>query len=127
MNKRVSDVLVRSGINNKIDTSKIHHLEDRYVLRSLSKQFYITRSVSVIRVGNSDYRYFFLKFPTDKSEIFGVTHEVIVLLSPFDNFEPRTLDAIESIEEKITGFRLDKICAFVVSGDSLFLDKVKKS
>ncbi|WP_349779642.1 hypothetical protein [Xanthomonas sp. WHRI 7065] len=98
--------------------------EEQEIVKNLSADFYITGGFKEVSMGQSVYRYFFLKFPDDKAAAFGVKDEVIVLLSPFEQFEPRTLDAIEKIQEKNPGFRLDKISAFVISKDNKFIEKL---
>ena len=97
------------------------------IVRNLSNEFYISAGCKFITIGQSEYRYFFLKFPDDKAVAFGARDEIIVLFSPFENFEPRTLDAIEKIQEVNSGFRLDKICAFVISKDANFLEKLDRT
>lgn len=94
------------------------------IVNNIAKQFYVTTGCKKLDIGQSHYRYFFLKFPDDMVSLFGVTNELIVLFSPFENFEPRTLDALERIQEANPGFRLDKICAFVISKDNDFIAKL---
>ncbi|MDN2707972.1 ATP-binding protein [Janthinobacterium sp. SUN118] len=101
---------------------------DEYkIVNNLSRHFYVTTGCKEIKIGKSQYRYFFLKFTTAKAMTYGLNDEIIVLFSPFENFEPRTLDAIEEIQEKNSGFRLDKICAFVISKDEKFIDKIDRT
>ncbi len=56
--------------------------------------------------------------------MFGPLNEIIVLFSPFDRFEPRTLDAIEKVHNENSGYRLDKISCFVFCRDVHFLEKL---
>jgi hypothetical protein len=114
------------GINPK---ARVHNLPplEQAIVHALSNEFYITGGFDEVRMGTSTYRYFFLKFPDDKAAAFGVKDEVIVLLSPFESFEPRTLDALEKIQEDNPGFRLDKISAFVISKDDEFLEKLSRT
>lgn len=114
------------GINPRALVRNLPDVE-QIIAKTLSTDFYITGGFDEIRMGLSTYRYFFLKFPDDKAAAFGVKDEVIVLLSPFENFEPRTLDALEKIQESNPGFRLDKISAFVISKDSEFLNKLSRT
>ena len=102
-------------------------LEEQKIVESLASDFYITGGFKSIQMNQSVYWYFFLKFPDDKAAVYGVRDEVIVLLSPFDNFEPRTLDAIEKIQEVNPGYRLDKLSAFVVSKDEGFIAKLNRT
>ena len=101
--------------------------DEGVIVSNLAKEFYVTTGSKTLTIRNSKYRYFFLKFPDDKAASFGAKDEIIVLLSPFENFEPRTLDAIEEIQDQNQGYRLDKICAFVVSKDKDFLKILNKT
>lgn len=122
----MAKVTVYPGLN---PNARIENLppDEQSIARVLSKDFYITGGFKDVTIGTSNYRYFFLRFPDDKAAAFGARDEIIVLLSPFENFEPRTLDAIERIQEKNSGFRLDKICAFVISKDPDFIEKLSRT
>lgn len=98
--------------------------EEWKIIRKLSKSFYITNGGGSQRVGQSVYRYCLLKFPDEKVQLFGPVNEIIVLFSPFDRFEPRTIDAIEKIQNENSGYRLDKISCFVFCRDVNFLEKL---
>jgi len=122
----VSVVKVFPGLNPRAKLSSFP-ADEAKIVANLAKEFYITTGAKKLTIGKSEYRYFFLKFPDDKSSAFGARDEIIVLLSPFENFEPRTLDAIEKIQDLNLGFRLDKICAFVVSKDNNFLSILNRT
>ncbi|MET3393752.1 hypothetical protein ABIC33_004420 [Variovorax sp. 1140] len=112
-----------AGINPRAGFN--HFTEEEWkIIKKLSKSFYITNGGGSQRIGQSVYRYCLLKFPDDKAQIFGPLNEIIVLFSPFDRFEPRTLDAIEKIQNENPGYRLDKISCFVFCRDTQFLDKL---
>lgn len=117
---------VYPGINPKALVKNLPK-EEQTIARVLATDFYITGGFNNIYMGNSEYRYFFLRFPDDKANTYGVRDEIIVLLSPFENFEPRTLDAIEKIQDANPGFRLDKISAFVISKDGDFIEKLNRT
>ncbi|WP_147414688.1 hypothetical protein [Simplicispira hankyongi] len=117
---------VYAGINVRARIDRFTQ-DEQNIVRNISNEFYISAGCKFLTIGQSEYRYFFLKFPDDKAIAFGAKDEIIVLFSPFDNFEPRTLDAIEKIQEANAGFRLDKICAFVISRDNGFLEKLDRT
>jgi len=117
---------VYPGINPRARIDLFSKREQE-IVNHLSKEFYITTGCKTLNIGQSVYRYFFIKFPDDKATSFGAKDELIALFSPFANFEPRTLDAIEKIQSENNGFRLDKICAFVFSDDSGFIEKLDKT
>lgn len=114
------------GLNKNARIERLP-IEERDIVRILSREFYVTGGFNELKLNNSVYRYFFLKFPDDKAQAFGVRDEIIVLLSPFKKFEPRTLDAIEEIQDLNPGYRLDKICAFIISDSLDFIDELRKT
>lgn len=95
------------------------------IIKSLSKSFYITNGGGIININISKYKYCLLKLTSDQTKVFGDLNEIIVLFSPFENFEPRTLDAIDVIHKRFSEFRLDKICTIVLSKDPLFEGKLQ--
>ena len=126
MNTKTNSQRVYPGINARARLEQFTQ-DERNIVANLSSEFYISTGCKSISIGRSEYRYFFLKFPDDKAISFGVRDEIIVLFSPFETFEPRTLDAIENIQEENAGYRLDKICAIVISKDGDFLEKLDRT
>ncbi|HLO75925.1 MAG TPA: hypothetical protein VK196_05655 [Magnetospirillum sp.] len=114
---------VYAGVHPGVDMFVLDSSE-KTIARNLSRCFYITKCLD-IQIGNSEYKYMFVKLCSDMAISHGIKSEIIVLFSPFDNFEPRTLDAIETIHNAHSGFRLDKICAFVISKDKNFVSKLE--
>lgn len=114
-----------AGINHQVILDHFTSKEREIIHKTLSKQFYITNGGTTLSIGKSTYRYCFLKFPDDKIQLWGITSEIIVLFSPFQNFEPRSLDAFDRIYEEHSGYRLDKICVFVISEDRGLLEKLE--
>lgn len=99
--------------------------EEKSILIKLSQYFYLTNGGKKITHFNSEYQYCLLKFTTEMQQSFGINFELVVLFSPYDRFEPRTLDIIEKIEENIgSSFRLDKICTIVISKCPTFLESL---
>lgn len=116
---------VYAGINPRSTRHVKRFAEaERKIVENLAKHFYVTAGRHDLTIGQSDYHYFFLKFPDSFTETFGTADELIVLFSPFSRFEPRTLDAIEKVQAKHPGYRLDKISAFVISLDDEFVEKI---
>ncbi|MDD2367754.1 MAG: hypothetical protein PHQ90_00545 [Sulfuricurvum sp.] len=121
----ISLITVSSGIHpHAKENMKEFCSPDEYkILNQLGQEFYIS-TLKYIRIGSSTYNYAFIKFPDLKSKVFGIENEMIFLLSGFENFEPRTIDAIENILNENSGFRLDKICTFIASNDIDFISKI---
>lgn len=94
--------------------------EEKAIIKTLSKTFYVTNGGSKIELGvTSEYRYCLIK-PTDYfSEQFNLRREIVVIFSNYENFEPRTLDAISEVyRQNKQHFRIDKICSIIISKDN---------
>ncbi len=108
---------VYPGFAKNITRNHFSEQENR-ILNNLSKFFYITNGGGVINLGiNSTYRYFLIKPTSIFQEQFNVYKEIIVIFSPFSSFEPRTLDAIDTITSKYQSLRLDRVCSIIISQD----------
>lgn len=101
--------------------------EEKKVLRTLSKAFYITHSGVISLGATSVYRFCLIK-PTDEFRIqFNLSREIIAVFSDFDHLEPRTFDAISEVYKKNTQqFRIDKICSVIISRDDNAVEEIKK-
>ncbi|MFC1643922.1 hypothetical protein ACFL5C_01170, partial [Candidatus Omnitrophota bacterium] len=95
------------------------------ILKRLSTELFITNGGGIAKLIKSEYKYFLIK-PTDLfREMFNLEREIIVIFSPYESFEPRTLDAIECAYKKYQQLRIDKICSVVISKDDLIESKLK--
>ena len=108
-----------SGIHPKVKLIGFSE-EERDIIKTLSQTFYVTNGGSKIELGvNSEYRYCLIK-PTDYfSEQFNLTREIVAIFSNYENFEPRTLDAISEVYHRNEQhFRIDKMCSIIISKDN---------
>lgn len=107
---------VRPGINPGVEIQlNRFSFQETEIIDRLSKEWYITNGGSEIRIGGSSYRYILMK-PTDiYREMFNLEREIIVLFSPYERFEPRTLDAFSTIFNRHEPFRIDRICSVLIS------------
>lgn len=100
--------------------------EEKRIIRTLGKTFYVTNSGDKIVLGaNSVYRYCLIK-PTDFfGEQFNLRREIVVIFSQYEQFEPRTFDAISEVYKKNEQhFRIDRICSVVISKDNAVEDEI---
>lgn len=106
---------------------KLEHFTDneRKIIERMGKEFYVTNGGGEISIAKSKYRYLLVKPVGVYQELFNARREIIVVFSPYDQYEPRTLDAIDNIAKKYQRFRLDRICTIVISGDEDIEDKLK--
>ena len=56
--------------------------------------------------------------PTSRMEdAFSLSREIVVIISPYDSFEPRTLKAYDDYVSGLTDQRYEKICYVLISAD----------
>lgn len=85
------------------------------VANQLSKFFKITFSKEGT-FKTTSYVFNFLQPGEEFREYYNLYHEVLLLFSPYIEFESRTLDFVDKTLEEFDN-RLDKVCVFLVSRD----------
>jgi hypothetical protein len=117
---------VRPGINPQV---VLHHFEsqERLILDRVAKDWYVTNGGTEIWLSKtSNYRYALIK-PTDIfQEMFNVDREIVLLFSPYESFEPRTLDAISKATSQHPALRIERICSVLVSKDPEISHKLRE-
>ena len=98
-----------------IDTSFLK--KEKEIARYWGNEWYITNA-GFIEIGQSAYRYFLIKPTATYEESLSLSREVIVILSPYSDFEPRTLEAYEEVYKIFHDHRLERICYVLISGDN---------
>lgn len=118
---------VKPGRNPNLVTSHFDNEEENIIDR-LSGYFYVTNGGRDVQHYNANYRYCLVKLPSDKKNLFGIDFEILLVFSPYEKFEPRTLDIIEKIEKDYinSSFRLDKICTIIISKCNSFEHELSK-
>ena len=97
----------------------------RVAIRTISTNFYVTRSFKPISLGNSQY-WAALVRPTDEFSVYVNTdREVLVLFATYDTFEIRTLDAYEEFFELIDSSRIDRSVRFLCSMDQMIETRIR--
>ncbi len=126
MDETTSQEKVWPGIN---PLATLTHFDDqeRQIIARFAKDWYVTNGGSEIWMSpTSNYRYALIK-PTDIfQEMFNIDREMILLFSPYENFEPRTLDAITKATSKHQALRIERICSVLVSKDPDIAVKLKE-
>lgn len=87
------------------------------IIEGLARQWYLTSSGSHLRLGASEYDYFLMKPTPMFSEMFNIEREVIVVLSPYPNFEPRSLDFFDAAQRELSDLRVESVCRVLISED----------
>ncbi len=120
---------VKPGIHPHF-VNKSFSQQEMKIISKLSKEWFVTHAGGSIRLGStSGYSYFLMKPTSFYQEMFNLEREIVVVFSPYSNFEARTLDAISTAIEKaseINGdLRIEKICSVLFSMDPNCENKIK--
>ncbi len=118
--------IISPGVNPRLFSS---HFEDdeMKIIRNLGREWYVTHGggESEIRLGKTSiYRYFLMKPTNVYQDLFNLEREIVVVFSPYDTFQPRTLDAIEQATGRYQPLRIDRICSVIISRDRLIESKI---
>lgn len=93
--------------------------KEKAILDALSKEFFVTNGGSIIRLGaNSQYKYAIISPTNIYHEMFNLDKEILVVFSPYENIQARTLDAFEYVAKKHSSLRIEKICNVLISADN---------
>ncbi|MEQ4510455.1 MAG: AAA-like domain-containing protein [Dickeya sp.] len=99
---------------------KDNHFSDdeKKAIKVLSTEFYITNGGEEIKLGhNSVYKYIIMNPTPIYNDMFNLDREIIVVFSPYENIQARTLGVFDYISKKHSSLRIEKICNVLVSGD----------
>jgi len=66
-----------------------------------------------------------LKATSEYEEAFSFSREIIGIISSYDTFEARTLDAFDGVCKLFQKSRIEKICYLLISKDNLVTEKIK--
>ena len=92
--------------------------EERDIINTLSKDWYITNSGETIRLTQASVYKFILVKPVDHIQhAFNLERELVCVFSPYDDVHPRTLDAVSIAQSRFPQLRVDRICSLVISKD----------
>ncbi len=89
---------------------------EKEIARYWGNEWFITKADN-ITVGQSEYNYFLIKATASYEESLSISREVIVVLSAYEDFEPRTLEAFERIYGTFPDNRIERICYVLISTD----------
>ena len=116
---------VHPGLNPGIVLDHFTAEEERIIDR-FSKDWYVTNGGGEIWLSKtSKYKYALIKPIDIFNEMFNLDREIVLLFSPYENFEPRTLDAITKATLQHQTLRIDRICSVLVSKDNSIDIKLK--
>ena len=103
------------GINYQINLNILSSDESTIIKKFAEKYWYVTR-IEKKKYNKSSYCIAFLK-PVDYiTQNFNLIREVVLIMSPYQSFEARTLDVLDDINVQL--LRLEEICCLVASKDN---------
>ncbi len=106
----------RPGIHKLVNLASFPEEEQR-IIKRIGNEWYVTNGGTELRVGSSTYRFMLIKPTPVYQEMFNLDREIIVIFSNYANFEPRTLDTIDTVQKIYQSSRLEKICSIIISKD----------
>ena len=116
--------IVNPGVNPRLVTAHFSDDEKR-IIHNLGREWYVTHGGRQITLGKtSTYRYFLMRPVSVYTEMFNLEQEVVVLFSPYETFETRSLDAIDYAIKQYQPLRVDRICSVLVSRDKSIESKL---
>ncbi len=100
---------------------------EKEIVDRISKELYVTHGGAEFRLGGTSiYRYILIK-PTDiYQHMFNIDREMVLIFSPYEEFEPRTLDAFSYVIAKHQKLRIERICSVLVSKDNEIESKLRE-
>lgn len=116
---------VNPGVNPRLVYSHFT-LEERTIVNNLGHEWYVTHGGDAVTLGKtSTYRYFLIRPTTIFSEMFNLQQELVCVFSPYDDFETRSLDAIDYAIKQYQPLRVDRICSVLISKDEAIESKLQ--
>lgn len=90
--------------------------EQKIAKRWCDQLFYIT-SAGKRQMGASEYKFFLVKPTPSIEEALGLSKEIVVIVSPYEAFEARALEAYDDITNELVTQRYEKMCYVLISHD----------
>ncbi|ABC33185.1 conserved hypothetical protein [Hahella chejuensis KCTC 2396] len=99
---------------------KYNHFLDveKSIIEVVSKEFYVTHGGEKVQLGiNSEYRYIIVSPTEIYKDMFNLDREIVVVFSPYERIQARTLDVFEHVVRRHSTLRIEKICNVLISKD----------
>ena len=105
------------GIHPMFSSSRFSE-EIQGILKVLRNEFFLTNNGDKLSLGyNSEYEYIVVEPTGIYEDLFNLNKEIVIVFSPYESLQPRTLDVFEKISKRFSALRLEKICGILVSKD----------
>ncbi|WP_372012754.1 hypothetical protein [Tistrella mobilis] len=89
----------------------------RAAIEAVGRDFYVTRSFNQVTIGNSSYWGILGRPSSDFSVYLNADREILFVLSTYENFEIRTLEAFDKFYFDLDQQRIDRSIRFLISKD----------
>ncbi|HEY9832365.1 MAG TPA: hypothetical protein V6D26_17395 [Stenomitos sp.] len=103
--------------------------QEQAIVIKLASEWYVTRSGNLTIGGNSEYKYILIKATRLYQDMFNFERELIVIFSFYDNFQPRSIDAIDfvidNVLSEVQALRIERICSVILSKDDQVEAKIR--
>lgn len=113
------------GLHPHLNLNDFLSSEKKIINNFLSKEWLITRG-GTERYNSNNYNYVIAKPPKVYTDLFNLVREFVIIFSPFTEFQPRTLNVIEKIQNSFESLRIEKICSIVISKSENIESEVRK-
>lgn len=113
------------GFHKQFDLERFN-VEEKAILKSLSRNWYLTNSGEPLRVAQSVYNYFLMKPTLKTAEMFNIEREIVCVFSDYENFEPRSLDFFDQVYMRLPKMRAETVCAVLISRAHDVEEKVER-
>ena len=121
---------VNPGIHPQVRHLTCFSLEENKILNKLGTEWYVTRGGEIwlgpSETHSSKYRYILLKPISMYQNMFNLDREIVAIFSSYENFEPRTLDAIDHVTKKFQQLRIEKVCSVIFSKNKQVEKKIRE-
>lgn len=101
----------------KDEIEKYFSSVETQIANKWADEWYVTNAGTINIGTKSEYKYLLIKATQAYEEIINLSREVIVVISSYSVFEPRTLDAFEEICKRFQSNRIERICYILISAD----------
>lgn len=109
----IDKAITNPGFHKQFQLDRFNEQEKK-ILKSLARGWYLTNSGAELRIAQSRYNYFLMKPTHNTSEMFNIEREIICVFSDYDYFEPRALDFFELVKTRLPRMRTETVCAVLI-------------
>ncbi|HTB21477.1 MAG TPA: AAA-like domain-containing protein [bacterium] len=109
---------INPGIHKDFRMERFGSNEQR-IISKMKNEWYVTSSGEHVQMARSEYDFFLVKPTAAISEMFNLEREIVVVFSPYNKFEPRSLDVFERARQRFEAMRIETVCYIIISLDPL--------